>query len=313
MSKENNLTDFLTDVADAIREKKGTSEKINPQDFSEEIRGIEGGNNWGHYYEDFKEYIDAVHPAFASPLQEDVDYYNNVVDSILNGLNTEDDYLVGNKMLEFKRRIAWIPKSFTRQTSYSYYTNLQYVKIYNEDVMDSCIVFWMEIDKDTNYMYYKITKNSIIHTLYTPLKQTYIYNFTNVNLIREIYLSGSYISPAINDALRGLYLTKLGECKLSKTVTTVNSKCGSKYTTTFKLGEIRTDINLSDSPILSEDSVKYMLDNCITKKDETSYTLTLHADVLARFIAKCTEGHEEYDAEYAAALASANEKGLTLA
>ncbi|MBO7294873.1 MAG: leucine-rich repeat protein, partial [Bacteroidaceae bacterium] len=41
MSKENNLTDFLTDVADAIREKKGTTEKINPQDFSEEIRGIE--------------------------------------------------------------------------------------------------------------------------------------------------------------------------------------------------------------------------------------------------------------------------------
>lgn len=47
MSKTDNLTDFLTDVADAIREKKGTTEKINPQDFSEEIRGIqsgEGGN-----------------------------------------------------------------------------------------------------------------------------------------------------------------------------------------------------------------------------------------------------------------------------
>lgn len=41
MSKQDNLTDFLTDVADAIREKKGTTEKINPQNFSEEIRGIE--------------------------------------------------------------------------------------------------------------------------------------------------------------------------------------------------------------------------------------------------------------------------------
>ena len=48
MSKQENLTDFLTDVADAIREKKGTTEKINPQNFSEEIRGIEsgGGNPW---------------------------------------------------------------------------------------------------------------------------------------------------------------------------------------------------------------------------------------------------------------------------
>ena len=40
MAKENNLTDFLTDVADAIREKKGTTEKINPQDFSDEIKSI---------------------------------------------------------------------------------------------------------------------------------------------------------------------------------------------------------------------------------------------------------------------------------
>ena len=43
MGKENNLTDFLTDVADAIREKKGTTAKINPQNFSSEILSIEGG------------------------------------------------------------------------------------------------------------------------------------------------------------------------------------------------------------------------------------------------------------------------------
>lgn len=48
MAKDNNLKDLLTDVADAIREKKGTTELINPQDFGEEIRGIEsgGGNSW---------------------------------------------------------------------------------------------------------------------------------------------------------------------------------------------------------------------------------------------------------------------------
>lgn len=47
MSKQDNLTDFLTDVADAIREKKGSSEKINPQNFSEEIRSIESGGSGG--------------------------------------------------------------------------------------------------------------------------------------------------------------------------------------------------------------------------------------------------------------------------
>ena len=43
MAKNNNLTDFLTDVADAIRAKKGTTSKINPQNFSSEIASIEGG------------------------------------------------------------------------------------------------------------------------------------------------------------------------------------------------------------------------------------------------------------------------------
>lgn len=43
MAKNDNLTDFLTDVADAIREKKGITGKINPQDFADEITSIQGG------------------------------------------------------------------------------------------------------------------------------------------------------------------------------------------------------------------------------------------------------------------------------
>lgn len=40
MSKANNLTDFLTDVADAIRYVNGKTEAINPQAFSDEIRDM---------------------------------------------------------------------------------------------------------------------------------------------------------------------------------------------------------------------------------------------------------------------------------
>ncbi len=47
MAKNNNLTDFLTDVANAIRAKKGTTEKINPQDFSSEIASISTGGGGG--------------------------------------------------------------------------------------------------------------------------------------------------------------------------------------------------------------------------------------------------------------------------
>ena len=47
MAKNDNLTDFLKDVADAIREKKGSSNLINPQDFSAEIASIKSGGGGG--------------------------------------------------------------------------------------------------------------------------------------------------------------------------------------------------------------------------------------------------------------------------
>ena len=43
MAKHDNLKDFLTDVANAIRAKKGTMGPINPQNFSAEIAAIETG------------------------------------------------------------------------------------------------------------------------------------------------------------------------------------------------------------------------------------------------------------------------------
>ena len=43
MSKADNLKDFLTDVANAIRAKKGSTDLINPQNFSAEIAALSGG------------------------------------------------------------------------------------------------------------------------------------------------------------------------------------------------------------------------------------------------------------------------------
>lgn len=42
------LNSFLTDIADAIREKEGSSDPINAQDFSTRIRSLSGGD--GYYY-----------------------------------------------------------------------------------------------------------------------------------------------------------------------------------------------------------------------------------------------------------------------
>ena len=45
MAKNDNLGDFLTDIANSIRTKTGTTEPINAQDFSTKILNISGGEN----------------------------------------------------------------------------------------------------------------------------------------------------------------------------------------------------------------------------------------------------------------------------
>lgn len=45
MAKNDNLQDFLTDVANSIRTKTGTTELINAQDFSDKILNISSGGN----------------------------------------------------------------------------------------------------------------------------------------------------------------------------------------------------------------------------------------------------------------------------
>ena len=48
MAKNDNLNDFLTDIADAIRNKKGTTKLLNPQAFASEIASIQAPNWTGH-------------------------------------------------------------------------------------------------------------------------------------------------------------------------------------------------------------------------------------------------------------------------
>ena len=114
MSKENNLTDFLTDVADAIRNKKGTTEKINPQDFSDEIKGIKTSTSiWtGH--------ADVEGLKAIGWDDEDIAYYQ---EHGVNWMEEDDEYhkvsddnkaLYGvvnlDNIQEYKDRIIWLPK-----------------------------------------------------------------------------------------------------------------------------------------------------------------------------------------------------------
>lgn len=208
-------------------------------------------------------------------------------------------------MVEFKTKIAWFPPSFTEQTTYSCYANLQYLEIKADVTLNSCVVYWMKILKEVNYIYYKITTTSNIHTVEFPPGDAYLYNFTQNNSVREMLLNGAKVAPAINNSFKYSFLIYVNE--FTETAETFD-KPTSKVLTTFNITKLNHNLNLSSTSVFRLDSVKHILDNCIARNDGASYTLTLHEDVKTRFMAKCDE-----DASYAEALANANAKGLTIA
>ena len=114
MAKNDNLKDLLTDVADAIREKKGTTDLINPQDFGSEIRGIESGSSmWtGH--------VDVEGLKAIGWTDEDIAYFQKYgvnwdeEDDELHKVSEDNKALYGvltpNNIQDYKDRIVWLPK-----------------------------------------------------------------------------------------------------------------------------------------------------------------------------------------------------------
>lgn len=119
MAKDNNLYDFLQDVAGAIKEKKGSTEPINAQDFSEEIRNLPSGGStpskskWtGHADADGLRAIGwtdediAYYQEHGVNWNEEDDQYHLVTDDNKNlyGVLTADN------IQTYKDRIVYLPK-----------------------------------------------------------------------------------------------------------------------------------------------------------------------------------------------------------
>lgn len=115
MAKNDNLTDFLTDVADAIREKKGTSGPINPQDFASEIASIESGGGNG-----YTGHADAEGLRAIGWTDADIAYYQehgvdwNEEDDHLHLVSDDNKALYGvltaDNISTYKDRIVYLPK-----------------------------------------------------------------------------------------------------------------------------------------------------------------------------------------------------------
>lgn len=116
MARIDTLNNFLTDVADSIREKKGTTDKISASDFDTEIQSIQSGGG-----EPEKKYTGSFDREGLKELgytDEEIDYYNQFVywdkeDDEKHKI-TDDEMAISKKttystLSSSRLKVIWLP------------------------------------------------------------------------------------------------------------------------------------------------------------------------------------------------------------
>lgn len=119
MAKNDNLGDYLSDIADAIRAKKGTSEPINAQDFADEITSIEGGGG-GTSSSMWTGHADSKGLKAIGWTDEDIAYYQkygvnwNEEDDQYHLVSDENKAMYGvinaDNIADFANELVYLPK-----------------------------------------------------------------------------------------------------------------------------------------------------------------------------------------------------------
>lgn len=110
------IVELLTDVADAIREKKGTTEPINAQNFADEIKNLPSGSGSGGW----TGHADAEGLRAIGWDDEDIEYYQkygvnwNEEDDQYHLVSDDNKALYGvltaNNISAYRDRIVYLPK-----------------------------------------------------------------------------------------------------------------------------------------------------------------------------------------------------------
>ena len=109
MAKNNNLQDFLTDVANAIRTKTQTTEPINAQEFSDKILSIQTGSGGGNT---LKNLLDATHSCYYLFTS----YKGTSVDDLIQPSDTENVTNISS-MFSYCDNITTIPQLNTSKVT----------------------------------------------------------------------------------------------------------------------------------------------------------------------------------------------------
>lgn len=344
----NRIKQAKEDIKEAIIAKGvEVADDVRIDGYAEKIGEIKQGGG-GQFAIDYGEEIYTNNAYSMTAEQEDIDYYNQIQAeraAYAAGTGGRSDYEIRTD-LEFQRKIAWWPKGmdvvfntiqkcinireFPKNAGKVQYNTLNTFKhlyrLTNEEVDTSVVT-------NTSLMLNRGSCDLI--NLSFPSVTTNIGNFLQYMIVQDVKLSfenftGSFsgcnylkgvkrieifapLAKSIGTLLRDVGYVDTIIVDISSAISETFFLYGGTNPKELFIKGLMFTVSLSSKDRITTDSIKYILDNCQARADGAAYTLTLHADVKEAFMAKCTEGDENYDAEYAATLAAANAKGLTIA
>ena len=323
MARIDNLTNFLSDVASAIREKKGTTDTILASNFDTEIASIESGVDINEYLSDtitrgsnslggwVKTIIKLRSPLTIEGTSAEYMFYKYS----LNELPQIDTRNVTNmdNMFGHCENLTTIPQidtsNVTRMNQMFYYCeNLTTIpqidtsSVTNMDEMfNHCINLTTIPQIDTSNV------TTMVYTFSYCKNLTTIPQIDTSSVTRMNFMFNDCTNLTTIPQLNGEKLTAVaGAFSFCKSLENFNGiiNLGQEYSTTENANDSYYKLNLSDSTLLTEQSIINILNNLydIATKGCNTQTVTLGATNLAKLTS--TEGQQ--------ALASAQSKGWNI-
>ena len=323
MARTNTLGNFLTDVATAIREKKGTTDTIPASNFDTEIASIESGVDINEYFSDTITTGNSSLGGWAktiiklrSPLTVEgtnaTYMFNRCPLNELPQIDTSSVTNMGN-MFERCTNLTTIPQIDTSNVTnmnQMFYgcTNLTTIPPLNtsnvtnmNQMFNSCSNLTTIPQIDTS----NIVNMSYMFNSCTNLTTIPPLNTSNVTNMTYMFLACSNLTtiPQLNGEKLTAVAGAFNSCKSLENFNGIIN-LGQAYQTGQSANYSNYELNLSNSTKLTEQSIINILNNLydIATKGCNTQTVTLGATNLAKLTS--TEGQQ--------ALASAQSKGWNI-
>lgn len=305
MAKDNNLQDFLTDIADAIREKKSTTDKINPQNFSNEIKSIQtsSSSSWtGH--------ADVEGLKAIGWTDEDIAYYQE------NGVNwnEEDDQyhkvpednialygiLTTDNISDYKDRIVYLPKIDTSMATsmtnrfigcYSLVTipQLDTSKVTNTNNMfKDCysLVTIPQLDTSSVQNMYNMFGNCRSLISIPQLDTSKVTNMDSMfaecySLVTIPQLNTGNVTNMYNMFKNGYSLAIIPNLDTGKVTNTVNIFYMGYSLQTLRIKNLKRGLEVKNTSLLTKESLLYIINN---ESATSAITITLSSYIYDKYV-----------------------------